>query len=65
MMKNQIEESKAYSTLSSQAKSIINKRVSRLQIEDAVIQARTMGIEAWRSISAIPDNWKKIVEEII
>lgn len=63
-MKNLIEESKAYNALSSQAKSIINKRRSRLQIEDAIIQAKTMGLEAWKAISPIPDNWKKIVEEI-
>lgn len=44
---------------------IINRHSSQVQIEAAIIQARNIGLEKWRSQTDLPNRWKSIVEEII
>lgn len=46
-------------------RTIVNRHASQVQIQDAVIQARNIGIEKWREQTALPNRWKAIVEEIV
>lgn len=64
-MKHLIVESKAFKSLDTLSQGMINRRANRIQIEDAIIQARTIGLETWKGQTALPNKWKKIVEEII
>lgn len=63
-MRNNIEETKAFKALDKIAQNMLNKRANRLQIDDAIIQCKTIGLEKWKAISGLPNKWKKIVEEI-
>lgn len=65
MMKQLIENSKAFKSLDGLSQKFLNKRANRIQVEDAIIQARTIGVETWKAQSSLPNKWKKIVEEII
>lgn len=64
-MRHLIEECKAYQDLDSISQKIINKREVRVQIEDAVIQARNMGVPEWKKQTPLLAKHQKIVEEII
>lgn len=64
-MKQLIENSKSFKVLDKLSQSMINRRANRIQIEDAIIQARNLGLEVWKSQTDLPNKWKKIVDEII
>ena len=64
-MKTLIENTTAYKALEGLSQGMINRRANRIQIEDAIIQARTIGLDTWKGQTALPNKWKKIVEEII
>lgn len=64
-MKHLIIESKAFNALDTLSQGMINRRANRIQIEDAIIQARNIGLETWKRQTDLPNKWKKIVEEII
>lgn len=63
-MKEQIENSKAFQVLDSISRTMVNKRKFRVQIEDAVVQARTMGARAWKKQSPLMEKYKNIVVEL-
>ena len=60
-----IQSTEAYKGLNPIAQKMINKRSSFIRIQDAVIQARNLGIQKWRTQNDLPTNWKAIVEEIV
>jgi predicted N-formylglutamate amidohydrolase len=64
-MKHQIQETKTYKAMDPVVRTIVNRHASQVQIQDAVIQARNIGIEKWREQTALPNRWKAIVEEIV
>jgi|GEM_PF-4513871 len=64
-MIQQIEQTKTFQSLEPMSKQLAIKRVNRLQIEDAIIQARTMGVEAWSAQTGLQERWKNIVKEVI
>lgn len=59
-----IEETKAFSQLSSIAQSIVNKSTSKKQISDAVMIVKNIGFEKWSSITDLPIMWHQIVREL-
>ncbi len=63
--KMQIENTKAFKALNQIAQKMINKRANRLQIEDSIIQAKTIGFDAWKAQTGLPLNWQPIVKEIV
>ncbi len=63
-MIDKIQNTKAFKAMEPYARQMVEKRANRIQIEDAVIQAKNIGLEAWKSQTAIPVKWQKIVEEI-
>ncbi|KGO88399.1 hypothetical protein Q765_00335 [Flavobacterium rivuli WB 3.3-2 = DSM 21788] len=63
-MLEQIKNSKAYKKLNQFQKDLAIRRNNRLQIEDAVITARAIGLAVWKENNALPNNWRAIVEEI-
>ncbi|MGM8362111.1 hypothetical protein ACSV4D_09375 [Flavobacterium sp. ARAG 55.4] len=64
-MKELIENSKAYQSFEPHAQQMVIKRVNRLKIEDAIIQARHLGLEQWNSQTDLPHKWRSIVKEIV
>lgn len=62
--KVEIENTQAFKALNQIAQKMINKRVNRLQIEDAIIQAKSIGFEAWKAQTGLPLNWQPIVKEL-
>jgi hypothetical protein len=64
-MKHLIQATKAYNSMEKVVRTIINRHTSQVQIQDAVIQARNLGVEKWREQTGIPNRWKGIVEEIV
>jgi hypothetical protein len=64
-MKHLIQSTKAYNKMEPVICKIINRHASQVQIQDAVIQARNLGLEKWREQTDLPNRWKSIVEEII
>lgn len=64
-MKELIEKSKAFQSFEPHAQNMVIQRVNRLKIEDAIIQARNLGIEQWNSQTDLPHKWRSIVEEIV
>ena len=60
-----IEETQAYKNLPLISQQMVLKRANRLQIEDAVIQARTIGLQRWKQITPLQERWKAIVVEIV
>lgn len=64
-MRHLIVESKAYQALNSISKKIVDKREIRVQIEDAIVQARNMGIPEWKKQTPILPKHQNIVEEIV
>lgn len=63
-MIQQIQNTKAYGQLEPFQQNLIINRKNRLQVEDAIIQARNMGYDTWAASSPMPNAWKAIVEEI-
>ena len=60
-----IDETKAFKALPPLSQQMALKRVNRLQIEDAIIIARTIGIEQWKASTPLQPRWQQIVVEII
>jgi hypothetical protein len=60
-----IQETKAFKKLQPLSQQMVLKRVNRIEIEDAIIIARTIGIEKWRTQTPLQERWKQIVIEII
>ena len=65
MMNIKIDQTQAYQRLNDVAKMMVVKRANRLQIEDAVIQAKNLGLEVWNTQTNLPHKWREIVEEIL
>lgn len=65
MSKELIENSKAFKALEPHVKKMVIKRANRVQIEDAIIQARNIGVEQWKTQTGICNKWAAIVIEII
>lgn len=63
-MIQQIENSAAYSKLAPFQQTLVIKRNNRLQIEAAVIIARSIGYEQWADSSTMSTGWKAIVKEL-
>ena len=64
-MNIKIDQTQAYQRLNDVAKIMVVKRANRLQIEDAVIQAKNIGLEVWNAQTNLPHKWREIVEEIL
>ena len=64
-MIKQIENTKAYKGLQKFQKDLVIRRDNRLKIEDAVITARSIGIEDWKKGTELSTKWQAIVEELI
>jgi len=64
-MRQLIQESIAFKALDPISQMIVNKREIRTQIEDAVIQARNMGVAEWKKQSPLLSKHQNIVEEIV
>lgn len=60
-----IQSTEAYKSLDHIAQKMINKRSSFIRIQDAVIQARNIGLEKWGTQNDLPTKWKAIVVEIL
>jgi len=60
-----IQETEAFKALDSISQLVVKKREVRVQLEDAVIQARNMGIAVWKNQTPILPKHQKIVEEIV
>lgn len=60
-----IDQTKAFVQLQPLSQQMILKRVNRIQIEDAIIIARTIGIEKWKEQTPLQERWKMIVIEIV
>lgn len=65
MSKELIENSKAFKALEPHTQGMIRKRANRIQIEDAIIQARNIGVEQWKAQKVICNQWAAIVIEIV
>lgn len=61
----QIQETKAFNNLPGLSQALILKRVNRLQIEDAIIIARTIGVENWKKQTGLQGRWQSIVVEVL
>ncbi|MGL4584273.1 MAG: hypothetical protein ACRCVU_14990 [Flavobacterium sp.] len=59
-----IDETKAFSELTSIAQTIANKSASRKQISEAVVIVKNIGYEKWASITNLPPLWHGIVKEL-
>lgn len=64
-MIQQIQNTKAYGQLELFQQNLIINRKNRLQVEDAIIQARNIGYDTWAASSPMPNAWKAIVAEIV
>lgn len=64
-MKHIIQETKAFKSFEITAQKIVNRHASQVQIEDAIIQARNIGINNWKAQTGLPKKWQSIVEEIV
>jgi len=64
-MLEEIKNTAAYKTLSQFQQDLAVRRNNRMQIVDAVITARAIGLELWKDNNALPNNWRAIVEEIV
>ena len=60
-----IQDTKAFGKLEPFQQGLINKRINRLQIEDAIVTARNIGYYNWEKITGLPEHWKAIVKEIV
>lgn len=60
-----IDQTEAFKKLQPLSQQMVLKRVNRIEIEDAIIIARTIGIEKWRAQTPLQERWKHIVIEII
>lgn len=60
-----IHETKAFKELQPLSQQMVLKRINRIQIEDQIIIARTIGIEKWKNQNPLQERWRKIVIEII
>ena len=64
-MRQLIENAKAFKALEPHAQKMVIKRANRVQIEDAIIQARNIGVEQWKTQKVICNQWAAIVIEIV
>ncbi|GIZ10264.1 hypothetical protein [Flavobacterium sp. UMI-01] len=64
-MKEKIEATNAFKTLEPLAQRMVSKRANRIQIEDNIIQARNLGLEQWKTQTALCNKWQTIVEQVI
>lgn len=60
-----IEETKAFKALHPLVQKMVLKRANRIDIEDQIIIARTIGLEKWKVQTGLQERWKAIVIEII
>ncbi len=64
MLRQQIENTKAFKKLEPFQQDIVSKRANRLQIEDAIVTARNIGYANWEKTTPLPAKWREIVKEI-
>lgn len=64
-LRDKIENSKAFTKLEKFKQALVLKRDNRLQIEQAIVSARTLTINVWKQHTTLPPHWQAIVEEII
>ncbi|WP_264521184.1 hypothetical protein [Flavobacterium sp. N1994] len=60
-----IEQTEAFKSMSSLSQELVLKRINRINIEDQIIIARTIGLEKWKLQTGLQERWQKIVIEII
>lgn len=60
-----IDETTAYKASEPMVQQMIMKRVNRVEIEDQIIIARTIGLAKWKTQTGLQARWQKIVIEII
>ena len=60
-----IDQTKTFLLLQPLSQQMVLKRVNRIQIEDAIIIARTIGLEKWKAQTPLQERWKQIVCDII
>ena len=64
-MRNKIEKTKAFSSLSKIQKSIYGKRAIMLEIENQFIIAKNKGVEQWQTDCQPIPIYKSIINELL
>ncbi|GGB82844.1 hypothetical protein GCM10007424_23590 [Flavobacterium suaedae] len=64
-MTQEIQNTEAFKKLAKFQQTLLIKRDNRIQIQDAIIQARNIGYLEWESNNkTFPPAWKGIVKEL-
>ena len=64
-MITKIQYTPTYKKMDKVAQNIVCRYKSQVQISDAVVQARNLGVEQWEKQTNLPTKWRQIVIEIL